>query len=83
MPTGPGLLFVAVSTLRAWLRGATCAFGVIHAGLDWVFRDQSPSDFNIMASWMLILLASLFSAAYLVRARAQVAPAMAGRSYDT
>ncbi|MGA1343320.1 MAG: DUF6713 family protein [Hyphomonas sp.] len=70
-PAGLGLLFVAVSTLRASLRGATCAFGVIHAGLHWVFRDQSPHDFNMMASWMLILLAGLFGAAYLVPARAR------------
>lgn len=71
VPAGLGLLFVAVSTLRASLRGATCAFALIHAGLHWVFRDQPLHDFNMMASWVLILLAGLFGAAYLVPARAR------------
>lgn len=71
LPAGLGLLFVAVSTLRASLRAATCAFAVIHAGLHWVYRDQPLYDFSVTASWVLILLAGLFGAAYLVPAKAQ------------
>jgi hypothetical protein len=71
LPAGLGLLFVAVSTLRASLRGVTCAFAVIQAGLHGFYRDQPLYDLSMMASWVLILLAGLFGAAYLVPAKAR------------
>jgi hypothetical protein len=71
IPVVLGLLFVAESTMRASIRYGTCVFAVIHVALHWVYRDQPLYDFGTMASWVLILLAGIFGAAYLVPAKAR------------
>ncbi|WP_353257039.1 DUF6713 family protein [Hyphomonas sp.] len=71
IPIVLGLLFVTESTMRASVRYGTCVFAVIHVALHWVYRDQPIYDFGSMASWVLILLAGIFGAAYLVPAKAR------------
>jgi hypothetical protein len=65
------LLFVADTTYRASVRYGTCVFAVVHVGLHWIYRDAEFYDFGTMASWVLILLAGIFGAAYLVPAKAR------------
>lgn len=71
IPIVLGLLFVVDSSMRALVRYGTCVFAVIHVALHWVYRDQPIYDFGSMASWVLILLAGIFGAAYLVPAKAR------------
>jgi hypothetical protein len=71
IPIVLGLVFVAESTMSASVRYGTCVFAVIHVALHWVYRDQPIYDFGSMASWVLILLAGIFGAAYLVPAKAR------------
>jgi len=71
IPVLLGLLFAAESTMRAPIRYGVCVFGVIHVGLHWIYRDQPLYDLGTMASWVLILLAGIFGAAYLVPAKAR------------
>ncbi|WP_291208134.1 hypothetical protein [Hyphomonas sp.] len=71
IPVVIGLLFIAQSTYRSSIRYGTCVFAVAHVGLHWIGRDAAFHDLGTMASWVLILLAGIFGAAYLVPAKAR------------
>lgn len=66
-----GLILMADSARSTAFRHGICAYALAHAGLHWVYRDAPVYDFNSMASWVLILLAGIFGAAYLVPAKAR------------
>ena len=65
------LVLLAEVSHRASLRYGICVFAVAHAGLHWFYSYQMTSDFSSIASWVLILLAGIFGAAYLVPAKAR------------
>lgn len=66
-----GMLFYAEFSRRASVRYAMCMFAVMHVGIHWLYRDQPVYDFASMSSWVLILLAGIFGAAYMVPAKAR------------
>jgi hypothetical protein len=66
-----GLILMAEASRSAAFRYGICVFALAHAGLHWVYRDTPVYDFSSMASWVLILLAGIFGAAYLVPAKAR------------
>lgn len=67
-----GMLVAAELTRRASIRSGMCIFAVMHVGLHWAFRDQPLHEgLYSPASWMLILLAGFFGAAYLVPEKAR------------
>lgn len=66
------VLVLAAEGLRsAVLRYGVCVFGVLHAGLHWAYRGQFPYEAGSITSWVLILLAAIFGAAYLVPQKAR------------
>ena len=71
VPIVVGLLLLAESVNRTALRYGLCVFAVVHVGLHWFYRDQPVYDFSSIASWVLILLAGIFGAAYLVPEKAR------------
>jgi len=71
VPIVIGLLLLAETGNRAALRYGMCLFAVVHVGLHWFYRNQPVYDFSSAASWVLILLAGIFGAAYLVPAKAR------------
>ncbi len=71
VPIVIGMLLLAETGNRAAIRYALCVFAVVHVGLHWFYRDQPVYDFSSVASWVLILLAGIFGAAYLVPAKAR------------
>lgn len=71
VPIVVGLLLLAETGSRAALRYGLCVFAVVHVGLHWFYRDQPVYEFSSFASWVLILLAGIFGAAYLVPAKAR------------
>lgn len=70
-PVMLGMLLYAEFSRRASMRFGICLFAVAYAGLHWFYRDQPVYDFASLASWVLILLAGIFGAAYLVPAKAR------------
>lgn len=66
-----GLILMAETHRLAWFRFGICVFALAHAGLHWVYRDAAVYDFGSLASWVPILLAGIFGAAYLVPAKAR------------
>lgn len=66
-----GLIFLAETGNRAAIRYGLCVFAVVHVGLHWFYRNVPVYDFASISSWVLILLAGIFGAAYLVPARAR------------
>jgi len=66
-----GLLLLAETGNKAALRYGMCVFAVVHVGLHWFYRTQPVYNFSSMTSWVLILLAGIFGAAYLVPAKAR------------
>jgi hypothetical protein len=71
MPVVLGLLVTAELTRRASLRYGVCVFAVMHVALHWALRDHALLDPISIASWVLILLAGIFGAAYLVPQKAR------------
>lgn len=66
VPVVVGLLVIAEFTRRVHIRFGLCMFAVLHVGLHWAYRDQPLHDLGSITSWVLILLAGIFGAAYLV-----------------
>ncbi len=66
-----GMILMAETHRLAWFRFGICVFALAHAGLHWVYRDAAVYDFGSLASWVPILLAGIFGAAYLVPAKAR------------
>ena len=66
-----GLLIAAEVTRNGLMRLGLCAFAVLHVGLHWLFRDDAAQSAASAVSWVLILLAGLFGAAYLVPQKAR------------
>lgn len=54
---------------REGLRTGVAAFAMVHVGLHWLFRNHPAYEFNNPSSWLLILAAGFFGAAYLVTSR--------------
>ncbi|MFN7178313.1 DUF6713 family protein [Hyphomonas sp.] len=71
VPVVLAMLFYAEFSRRISVRYGMCVFAVIHVGLHWVYRNQPVYDFTSVSSWVLILLAGIFGAAYLVPAKAR------------
>ena len=71
VPIVIGMLLLAETGNRASIRYGLCVFAVVHVGLHWFYRNQPVYDFSSVASWVLILLAGIFGAAYLVPAKAR------------
>lgn len=71
IPVVLGLLVIAEFTRRQSLRYGVCLFAVIHVALHWALRDQPVYDVSSIASWVLILLAGIFGAAYLMPQKAR------------
>ncbi len=65
-----GLMLMAETSRRGAFRYGLCVFALAHLGLHWIYRNQPVYDFS-SASWVLILLAGIFGAAYLVPAKAR------------
>lgn len=66
-----GLLVAAEVTRSALIRMGLCVFAVLHVGLHWLFRNDPVQAVASAASWVLILLAGAFGAAYLVPQKAR------------
>jgi TctA family transporter len=71
VPVVIGMLLLGETGHRAAIRYGLCVFAVVHVGLHWFYRNQPVYDFSSLASWVLILLAGIFGAAYLVPAKAR------------
>lgn len=71
IPVVLGMLFYAEFSRRISVRYGMCLFAVMHVGLHWFYRDQPVYDFASLSSWVLILLAGIFGAAYMVPAKAR------------
>ncbi|MBI1400849.1 DUF6713 family protein [Hyphomonas sp.] len=71
VPIVLGLILLAETGNRAARRYGLCVFAVVHVGLHWFYRNQPVYDFGSLASWVLIILAGIFGAAYLVPAKAR------------
>jgi len=71
MPVVFGLLIIAELTRRASVRYGVCVFAVMHVALHWALRDHPLHDPISITSWVLILLAGIFGAAYLVPQKAR------------
>lgn len=71
VPIVLAMLFYAEFSRRTSVRYGMCLFAVVHVGLHWFYRDQPVYDFASMTSWVLILLAGIFGAAYMVPAKAR------------
>lgn len=66
-----GLLIVAEVTRSALIRACLCVFAVLHVGLHWLCRHDPANSAASIVSWVLILLAGVFGAAYLVPQKAR------------
>lgn len=66
-----GMLIVAEVTRNALIRMGLCVFAVLHVGLHWICRHDPVYPAASVISWVLILLAGLFGAAYLVPKKAR------------
>jgi len=66
-----GMLIVAEVTRNALIRMGLCVFAVLHVGLHWICRHDPVYPAASVISWVLILLAGLFGAAYLVPQKAR------------
>lgn len=66
VPVVLGMLVIAEFTRRLHIRFGLCMFAVLHVGLHWIYRDQPFHGLGSLASWVLILLAGIFGAAYLI-----------------
>ncbi|MBY9067366.1 hypothetical protein K1X12_10675 [Hyphomonas sp. WL0036] len=66
-----GMLIAAELTRRISIRVGICMFAVLHVGLHWVYRNHPFHDLSSATSWVLILLAGIFGAAYLVPEKAR------------
>lgn len=66
-----GLLIVAEVTRSALIRAGLCVFAVLHVGLHWLCRHDPVHSAASVFSWVLILLAGVFGAAYLVPQKAR------------
>lgn len=71
IPVVIGLLVIAELTRRPLIRYGICVFAVLHVALHWAMRNADVYDVNSTTSWVLILLAGIFGAAYLVPAKAR------------
>jgi TctA family transporter len=71
VPIVLAMLSYAEFSRRASVRYGMCVFAVVHVGIHWFYRDQPVYDFASMTSWVLILLAGIFGAAYMVPAKAR------------
>ncbi|MBK8200560.1 MAG: hypothetical protein IPK75_19645 [Acidobacteria bacterium] len=71
VPIVLGMIFLAETGSRAAIRYGLCVFAVVHVGLHWFYRNTPVYDFSSLSSWVLILLAGIFGAAYLVPAKAR------------
>lgn len=71
MPVVFGLLIIAELTRRPSVRYGVCVFAVMHVALHWALHDHALLDPISIASWVLILLAGIFGAAYLVPKKAR------------
>lgn len=71
VPVILGMLVAAELTRRINIRVGICMFAVLHVGLHWVYRNQPFHDLGSTTSWVLILLAGIFGAAYLVPEKAR------------
>ncbi len=71
LPAVIGLLVIAELTRSAAVRYGVCVFAVVHVALHWIQRDQMAHDSSAIIAWMLILLAGIFGAAYLVPQKAR------------
>lgn len=71
VPLVIGMIVLAETSERAAYRYGLCVLAVVHAGLHWFYRDQPVYDVSSVASWVVILLAGIFGAAYLVPAKAR------------
>ena len=66
VPVVVGLLVIAELTRRPMIKVGVCMFALLHVGLHWLYRDQPFHDLGSITSWVLIFLAGIFGAAYLV-----------------
>ena len=71
VPMVIGMIMLAETSQRAAYRYGLCVFAVVHVGLHWFYRNQPVYDFSSVASWVLILLAGIFGAAYLLPEKAR------------
>jgi hypothetical protein len=66
-----GLLIAAEVTRNGLMRLGLCVFAVLHVGLHWLCRHDPDQSAASAISWVLILLAGVFGAAYLVPQKAR------------
>jgi hypothetical protein len=66
-----GLIAIAELTGRPLFRYGVCVFAVMQVALHWGMRDFDAYSVKSAASWVLVLLAGIFGAAYLVPAKAR------------
>lgn len=71
IPVVLALLVAAEFTRSARMRLFVCAFATLHAGLHWLYRNDPLHDFASITSWVLILLAGVCGAVYLVPQKAR------------
>ncbi|MFN7056028.1 DUF6713 family protein [Hyphomonas sp.] len=71
VPVVIGLLVIAELTRRPLIHYGICVFAVMHVALHWAMREMDVYSVNSVTSWVLILLAGIFGAAYLVPAKAR------------
>lgn len=66
-----GMFIVAEVSRNALIRMGLCVFAVLHVGLHWLCRHDPVHSAASIVSWVLILLAGVFGAAYLVPQKAR------------